>query len=512
MCLADRVLVYGDCAVNPNPTRRAAGRHRDLLGGDRGAVRDRAARGDALLLDRALGLGRRGRARARRRPSSCARARRSCRSRGRSSTTRRSTPAWRGPSCPGSEVAGRATVFIFPDLNTGNNTYKAVQRSAGAIAIGPVLQGLNKPVNDLSRGATVHDIVNTVAITAIQARCERLRRQLRLVVAEVVGRRHRRGRGRWRRARCSGSPITPRRWTSVLAVAPLDGVDRGRAPRRPRRRALLRAGADQRRRAGRDPRPRRARAAAQPGQRATGSRSPAARSRTSRTSRSSTPRSTRRCRRARTPTPCRARGACAATASTAPRTRTSRARRRGCSGARRDVDVIVLHLGNGASATRRRRRAQSIDTSMGLTPLEGLVMGTRSGDVDPALVLHLRRTRNLSTDEIDAVLNSRSGLLALAGDNDMREVHRRVAAGDAAAELGARRLLLPHPQVRRRLPGRARRRRRDRLHRGRRRERPDRARPLAGRARAARDRGRPGSATRPARPSSPPTAPRSPCS
>ena len=64
---------------------------------------------------------------------------------------------------------------------------------------------------------------------------------------------------------------------------------------------------------------------------------------------------------------------------------------------------------------------------MGLTPLEGLVMGTRSGDLDPALVLHLRRTRNLSTDEIDAVLNSRSGLLALAGDNDMREVHRRVA-------------------------------------------------------------------------------------
>ncbi len=70
---------------------------------------------------------------------------------------------------PGSTVAGRATVFIFPDLNTGNNTYKAVQRSAGAVAIGPVLQGLNRPVNDLSRGATVRDIVNTVAITAVQA-------------------------------------------------------------------------------------------------------------------------------------------------------------------------------------------------------------------------------------------------------------------------------------------------------------------------------------------------------
>jgi phosphate acetyltransferase len=70
---------------------------------------------------------------------------------------------------PDSEVAGRATVFVFPDLNTGNNTYKAVQRSAGAVAVGPVLQGLRRPVNDLSRGATVQDIVNTVAITAIQA-------------------------------------------------------------------------------------------------------------------------------------------------------------------------------------------------------------------------------------------------------------------------------------------------------------------------------------------------------
>lgn len=70
---------------------------------------------------------------------------------------------------PGSEVAGHATVFIFPDLNTGNNTYKAVQRSANAVAIGPILQGLKKPVNDLSRGCTVTDIVNTVAITAIQA-------------------------------------------------------------------------------------------------------------------------------------------------------------------------------------------------------------------------------------------------------------------------------------------------------------------------------------------------------
>jgi len=73
---------------------------------------------------------------------------------------------------PDSKVAGRATVFVFPDLNTGNNTYKAVQRSTGAIAIGPVLQGLRLPINDLSRGCLVDDIVNTVAITAIQAQQE----------------------------------------------------------------------------------------------------------------------------------------------------------------------------------------------------------------------------------------------------------------------------------------------------------------------------------------------------
>ena len=70
---------------------------------------------------------------------------------------------------PDSPVAGRATVFIFPDLNTGNTTYKAVQRAAGVVAVGPMLQGLRKPVNDLSRGALVDDIVYTVALTAIQA-------------------------------------------------------------------------------------------------------------------------------------------------------------------------------------------------------------------------------------------------------------------------------------------------------------------------------------------------------
>ena len=73
---------------------------------------------------------------------------------------------------PDSSVAGRATVFVFPDLNTGNTTYKAVQRSANVVSVGPMLQGLNKPVNDLSRGALVDDIVYTIALTAIQAKAE----------------------------------------------------------------------------------------------------------------------------------------------------------------------------------------------------------------------------------------------------------------------------------------------------------------------------------------------------
>jgi len=99
-----------------------------------------------------------------------------------------------------------------------------------------------------------------------------------------------------------------------------------------------------------------------------------------------------------------------------------------------ETDVIVLHLGNGASAAAVKG-GRSIDTSMGLTPLEGLVMGTRSGDVDPALVLHLRRTAGLAVDEIDRLLNAESGLRALAGAGDMREVHRRIAAGDEEAAL-----------------------------------------------------------------------------
>ncbi|HEY3009663.1 MAG TPA: acetate kinase [Micromonosporaceae bacterium] len=99
-----------------------------------------------------------------------------------------------------------------------------------------------------------------------------------------------------------------------------------------------------------------------------------------------------------------------------------------------DVNVITLHLGNGASACAVEG-GRSVATSMGLTPLEGLVMGTRSGDIDPAIVFHLHRRGGLDVDQIDEMLNHRSGLLGLCGANDMREVLARRAAGDPAASL-----------------------------------------------------------------------------
>lgn len=99
-----------------------------------------------------------------------------------------------------------------------------------------------------------------------------------------------------------------------------------------------------------------------------------------------------------------------------------------------EVNVIVLHLGNGASASAVRG-GECVETSMGLTPLEGLVMGTRSGDLDPAVVFHLARVGGMAVAEIDDLLNKRSGLLGLCGDNDMREIARRMAEGDAAAQL-----------------------------------------------------------------------------
>lgn len=99
------------------------------------------------------------------------------------------------------------------------------------------------------------------------------------------------------------------------------------------------------------------------------------------------------------------------------------------------LKTIVLHLGNGASVTAVNG-GRSVDTSMGLTPLEGLVMGTRSGDIDPGIIFHLERVAGMSTDEVDELLNRRSGLLGMTGSGDMRDVHEAALAGDEAA-LGA---------------------------------------------------------------------------
>lgn len=168
MALPDRVLVYGDCAVIPDPSSAqladiavssaaTAGRFGidprvamlSYSTGESGSGADveKVREATALARERAPEL-----------PID-----------GPIQYDAAADAAVARAKMPGSAVAGRATVFVFPDLNTGNNTYKAVQRSAGAVAIGPVLQGLNRPINDLSRGALVDDIVNTVAITAIQA-------------------------------------------------------------------------------------------------------------------------------------------------------------------------------------------------------------------------------------------------------------------------------------------------------------------------------------------------------
>ncbi|RLB54225.1 MAG: phosphate acetyltransferase [Deltaproteobacteria bacterium] len=168
MCLPDQVLVYGDCAVNPNPTAEqladialASAETARAFGIDplvamlsystgasgTGSEVDKVREATALVRERNPDLPVEG-------PIQYDAA---------------IDPRVAETKLPGSKVAGAATVFIFPDLNSGNNTYKAVQRAAKAIAIGPVMQGLKKPVNDLSRGCSIPDIINTVVITAIQA-------------------------------------------------------------------------------------------------------------------------------------------------------------------------------------------------------------------------------------------------------------------------------------------------------------------------------------------------------
>ncbi|MEU6378456.1 phosphate acetyltransferase [Streptomyces sp. NPDC046909] len=168
MCLADKVLVYGDCAVNPDPDAEQLA---DIAIQSAATAAQFGVEPRIAMLSYSTGTSGSGADVDKvREATDLVRLRRAdLRIEGPIQYDAAVEPTVAATKLPESEVAGQASVLIFPDLNTGNNTYKAVQRSAGAIAVGPVLQGLRKPVNDLSRGALVQDIVNTVAITAIQA-------------------------------------------------------------------------------------------------------------------------------------------------------------------------------------------------------------------------------------------------------------------------------------------------------------------------------------------------------
>ena len=168
MALEDRVLVYGDCAVVPKPTAEqlaeiaiASAETAQMFGIEPIVAMLSYSTGDSGHGEEVERVRKATQLAKERRPDLIIE--------GPMQYDAAVDPEVGRKKMPGSRVAGRATVFIFPDLNTGNNTYKAVQRETGAIAIGPVLQGLRKPVNDLSRGCTVEDIINTVAITAVQA-------------------------------------------------------------------------------------------------------------------------------------------------------------------------------------------------------------------------------------------------------------------------------------------------------------------------------------------------------
>lgn len=483
MCLADRVLVYGDCAVNPDPDARQLA---DIAIQSAETAAQFGVEPRVAMLSYSTGTSGSGVD---------------------VDKVRRATELVRelrpdlpvdGPiqydaavdahvaatKMPGSPVAGRATVLIFPDLNTGNNTYKAVQRSAGAVAVGPVLQGLRKPVNDLSRGRWWR----TSSTPSRSPPC-RPRPPSRPGPP-----------AKERPGECGHPGPRPERGL-VLGQVPVDR----HAGRRPAGRRPGRAGRRTRRPAGAHPA--RRRAARGPAALRGPRRGPGGRRRGA------------GCGRARPGLPELAaighrvvHGGRRFTAPTlitdevlaevrrlvpvaplhnpanitgievARRLRPDlpqvavfdtafhatlpeyaaryaidravadehRVRRYGFHGTSHqyvsraaaallgkepaEVNVIVLHLGNGASASAVAGGV-CVETSMGLTPLEGLVMGTRSGDVDPGVVFHLHRVGGLTIDEIDALLNRRSGLLGLCGDNDMREILRRRGEGDADAAL-----------------------------------------------------------------------------
>jgi phosphate acetyltransferase len=168
MCLPDRVAVFGDCAVNPNPTAEQLAEIAisSADSSQRFGIEPRVA-----MLSYSSGSSGEGAdvEKVRLATEIVKQKRPDLKVEGPIQYDAAVDPEVGRQKMPNSEVAGKASVLIFPDLNTGNNTYKAVQRETGALAIGPMLQGLNKPVNDLSRGCTVDDIFNTVIITAIQS-------------------------------------------------------------------------------------------------------------------------------------------------------------------------------------------------------------------------------------------------------------------------------------------------------------------------------------------------------
>ena len=168
MCLPDRVCVFGDCAVNPNPTAEQLA---EIAISSAESSQKFGIEPKIAMLSYSSGTSGEGEEveKVRRATELVRQKRPDLKVEGPIQYDAAVDPVVGNQKMPDSEVAGKATVLIFPDLNTGNNTYKAVQRETGALAIGPMLQGLNKPVNDLSRGCTVDDIFNTVIITAIQS-------------------------------------------------------------------------------------------------------------------------------------------------------------------------------------------------------------------------------------------------------------------------------------------------------------------------------------------------------
>lgn len=500
MCLPDRVLVYGDCAVVPEPT---ATQLADIAvsaaqtavrfgiepkvamlsystgesGSGTGVEKVRAA--TALVRERAPKL-----------PVA-----------GPIQYDAAVEPAVALAKVPDSEVAGHATVFVFPDLNTGNNTYKAVQRSAGVVAIGPVLQGLRRPVNDLSRGALVADIVNTIAITAIQAGIgvaapapsqrndlpaptkpkARVTPTAKLMVA-----------GRVLVLNSGSSSIKYKLLQPDSGVVAASGeVSRIGEPVSEDEPTLehhcngdlrvhhgpvadhhsgLQLAFDLLREGG---------ALTEPLQ-AVGHRVVHGGPRFHRPTLLTdtivaeieelselaplhNPANVLGIRSARALLPDTPQVAVFDTAffhalPAAARTYAIDAqlasryaiRRYGFHGTSHEyvsgqvaqllgrdpttLNQIVLHLGNGASAAALRA-GRPVDTSMGLTPLEGLVMGTRCGDLDPGVIGHLGRVAGYDVAHIDELLNRHSGLVGLTGVNDFRRVVELVDAGDAAARL-----------------------------------------------------------------------------